>query len=208
MADIDIAEWERSFEEACDVMGALSEAGTWLRGPTTLMRVLKAHRSEVHHSRALGWLLDPLGTHQLGRRFLDGFLELVDADPAEFPAAHTDVRLEVYTFDRATQADGSIDIMLRGQQRSIVIENKWHAAETGDQLDRYWRGTGKAATYVYLTLEGERPRNAVESGEWWLPVSWRTQIWPLLDGLVANHPRGEDAPAAVVDYAQTLREAF
>lgn len=208
MEDVDVADWERSFELACVEMDALIEAGTWLRGPTTLMRVLKAHRSEVHHSRALGWLLDPLGTHQLGRRFLDGFLKLVGEDPQNFPAAQTTVTLEEYTFDRVTEADGSIDVVVHGPRRSVVIENKWDAAETGDQLDRYWRATGGKAAYAYLTKNGDRPLRAKESVNDWHLVSWKDDLSPLLSELVAAHPRGDAASRALLDYAETLREAF
>jgi hypothetical protein len=200
--------WYPAYDDAVGEMERLVERGTWLRGSTSLMRIVRAHRSELHHSRALGWLLDPLGTHRLGPRFLVSFLELANASSEGFAPARTVVTLEVPTHDPKTKRNGSIDVLVRCGTHQLVIENKWDASETNDQLDRYWRGTGGAGTYVYLTLDGASPQRPRDSEGVWVQVSWRSDVAPLLSALVANHPDGANAPVALHAYLETLQEVL
>lgn len=203
-----VESWIATYDEAFGRMAELIDTGSWVQGPESLMRVLGAHRSEVHHSRALAWLLDPYGTHRLGPRFLHGFLDLAGQPSASFAPAGTTVRLEVPTWDVVDRQAGSIDVTIECGPSLVVIENKWHAAETNNQLLRYWRGTGGRATYVFLTLDGAAPLQAGESTAAWKCLSWRGQVWPLLSELVAAHPEEDQAPLALQDYIESLREVF
>lgn len=84
---------------------------------------------ETDHSRLLGELLDPNGTHGQGRRFLNSFLTMLDVyEPLQ---GDWTVTIEA----------GRIDILIRRPDPAsvIIIENK--ANDAGDQkgqLYRYW----------------------------------------------------------------------
>ena len=84
---------------------------------------------ETDHSRLLGELLDPNGTHGQGRRFLDSFLTLLG------------VYEPLQDGWKVTIEAGRIDILIRRTEpRSvIIIENKANdAGDQGGQLYRYW----------------------------------------------------------------------
>lgn len=208
MTAIDTAAWRAAYDDAQQEMERLIDAGTWVRGPSSLMCVIKAHRSELHQSRALAWLLDPYGSHRLGPRFLQRFLALVGADPTAFPPANTTVSTEVPTYDARERRAGSIDIVIASPSGQVVIENKWHAGETGNQLDRYWRARGPEGTFVFLTIDGDPPVRVEEPSASWKLLSWKYQIAPLVDELTADHPAGASVPTALLDYRTTLLEAL
>lgn len=86
---------------------------------------------ETDHSRLLGTLLDPRGTHGQGRLFLNSFLRLVGiSDPEKDEWA---VTVEV----------GRVDLVIRRKNPNapsvVIVENKVNGAgDQSSQLYRYW----------------------------------------------------------------------
>lgn len=84
---------------------------------------------ETDHSKILGSLLDPRGSHGQNRLFLDSFLELLGMEAG---GGRWTVAVE----------SGRVDILLRRQDDPasvVIIENKAHRAQDQDgQLYRYW----------------------------------------------------------------------
>lgn len=84
---------------------------------------------ETDHSRILGELLNPDGSHGKGTLFLHSFLEAIEIDQ---PMAGT---------WRVTVEKGRIDILLRRDSPAsvVIIENKANSAiDQQQQLYRYW----------------------------------------------------------------------
>ena len=87
---------------------------------------------ETDHSKILGGLLDPHGTHGQGNLFLHSFLGILDIEP---PDGNWAVEIE------SGCGDGRVDILLHRQDPPsvVIIENKVHSAEDQEgQLYRYW----------------------------------------------------------------------
>jgi len=99
-----------------------------------LLEVFGISRKEKTHSRFLGWLLDPQGSHGLGTTFLDSFLRLAQGTcRCEFDADLSDVEVKL---ERGTDR-GVPDITVIGPNFLCIVENKLLAAEGRDQTRRY-----------------------------------------------------------------------
>lgn len=106
-----------------------------------LTAVLSIHDEVRLHSRFIGSLLDPKGTHGQGPLFLEAFLKAVfwvgtkPADPAHAGS------IDVWPFDvenaRVYIEHRHIDIYVTDRTRHIVIENKVNAADPSRQVERY-----------------------------------------------------------------------
>ena len=101
---------------------------------------------ETDHSRILGDLLNPLGTHAQGTLFLDSFLAMLGMEPGGKWHAVVET--------------GGVDILLRRETPAsvLIVENKAHNATDQDgQLYRYWF---HRIHTPYLDLCYDRPETA------------------------------------------------
>ena len=118
---------------------------------------------ETDHSKIIGELLDPHGSHGQQSLFLDSFLDLlgIESDGGRWTVAV-----------ESGGASGRVDILLRRDNPAsvVIIENKVHGAQDRDgQLYRYWfheiysrhphlryddAGTSKLFRVVYLPPGG------------------------------------------------------
>jgi len=83
---------------------------------------------ETDHSRILGDLLDPQGSHGQGMLFLDSFLKMLGIEPLGGQWT-------------VTVPSEQVDILLRRRNPAsvVIVENKVHNAQDQDgQLYRYW----------------------------------------------------------------------
>lgn len=119
------------------------------------------------HTRFLHNLLDPAGSHDCGRLFLDLFLNTLRERPGldhdDNPAALDAPRDEIaWTVEKEAFRGnvGQIDLLLERRGMGIAIENKIYAVEQREQLARYSRylrsGYGDSARVIYLTLDGKK----------------------------------------------------
>lgn len=136
-----------------------------------LFDALRVDRKENHHSRFLGYLLDPEGWHDQGPVFLVGLLAHLRDHHDLAPGTvdfWTDYRLQQtlaptaqVTVEKDTGGEGRIDLVIElGDGTVIAIENKVDAGEQEQQLARYWRwlkSLGKRGDrlLVFLTPNGD-----------------------------------------------------
>jgi len=131
--------------------------------------VLDRERREVTtHSRLLAELLNPKGSHGCSAVFLRLFFEALDVKEAFRSDAHSDAQMANFQVTaEAWIGDGSIDILIEGNGKCIVIENKIGADDQERQLGRYYdyavrkvggdENANERIVVVYLTLDGRAP---------------------------------------------------
>ncbi len=122
--------------------------------------LLGAHDEVRLHTRYLTHLLDPKGSHDCGRQFLDAFLEVVSLAENLNGQDCLCVRKEHYA-GKIDDKQSYIDIYLEFENAVVVIENKIYAEDQQEQLQRYAeyaKSKKKASVYIfYLTLHGHSP---------------------------------------------------
>ncbi|MBN1877757.1 MAG: PD-(D/E)XK nuclease family protein [Anaerolineae bacterium] len=116
-----------------------------------IFSILRSEDDEVNlHSRFLFELLNPQGTHGMGTRFLELFLEQVC--PIVFDLTEVSVQREYQNMDIFIANDA---------QQAIILENKIYAPDQPKQLLRYYKAVRKAGyrdvIVLYLTLYGDPP---------------------------------------------------
>lgn len=122
-----------------------------------LFHVLRLSRAETScHSRLLGELLDPKGSHGQAEAFLQDFLEVIGLP--EFPSSGASVDREFGIGPVTEVSGGRIDLLIRSKNRreQIAIENKIDAGLGEKQLERYAHYLGDQHL-VLLTLRNEVP---------------------------------------------------
>ena len=116
--------------------------------------LLNQNDEDCLHTRYLTHLLDPNGTHDCKRLFLNNFLDTVGLTGEGF-----DVCLVVVN-QHYTGGLGNIDIYIEFEKAILVIENKIEAGDQERQLERYYLYSNKKNKKVYLfylTLDGHNP---------------------------------------------------
>ncbi|MGS0724852.1 PDDEXK-like family protein [Shewanella sp. 0m-11] len=134
-----------------------------------IFSLLRRESDEVAlHSRFIGELLNPKGTHNQGGIFQRLLLQQLSESSQKFNGEFT---LEV---ERTLGERGRIDLLLIGKHDVIVIENKIYAQDQDKQLERYNLAMNdyfhdKKKHLYYLTLFGEEPSTtslgSLNSGE-------------------------------------------
>lgn len=135
-----------------------------------IFSILLKSNDEVNlHSKFIYELLNPQGSHQQGRLFLDLFLEQLGIEMDDTRAVE------------AFREKENLDILLQTSHDALIIENKVDTQDHSSQLSRYWesvksKGYEASNIYlIYLTLWGEKPlENAMQ--EKVLTISYRKEI--------------------------------
>lgn len=166
----------------------LIAAGLWTSGPSDLLSVLGRQRDELMHSRLLAWLMIPTNQHGLGRRFLTGFLdrlwpgeELLRSGPV---LAQTEVASSGPD-DTGAIREARADVVLRGDDVVVVIENKLDAGEQPEQCERlYWAWTSEPGDtrWVLLTPNGREPVTAKSEAA---VAAWRSMSYAHVRDVLA-----------------------
>ena len=95
-----------------------------------LFRVLRSESDEVRlHSRFLGDLLNPKGSHHHKSSFLKLFLQQFSEALSLDLKQNVLVDLEFH----------NIDILIRAGKTAIILENKIYAGDQEKQLSKYYR---------------------------------------------------------------------
>lgn len=118
-----------------------------------IFSVLQMESDEVKtHSRFLAELLNPKGSHGQKDVFLKKFVERFGIGTYDTIKTKVDVEFFIGQVTKCT--GGRIDILIRSEEKVIMIENKIYAIEQPNQLTRYrnYRPNGKL---FYLTLDGK-----------------------------------------------------
>lgn len=131
-----------------------------------IFQVLRIETKEVTtHSRMISDLLNPEGWHGMGSLFLELFLESVEMEkPATFDYVRCTTESNYGPIDAENLTGGSLDILLEGLGKPIVIENKIFAGDQENQLLRYYNQLNKDCDLFYLTLFGKEPSKESTGG--------------------------------------------
>jgi hypothetical protein len=192
--------WEAEFEALLDEETRLRREGRWLRGTSDLLGVIGRRRSELTHTAALAWLLDPIGAHGLGTEPLAGFLRVIgdevpDDDVLSWCRPAREVTIE------KTRADLIID----GPGLRIVVEVKVDAGEGEQQTERLVDHFDEdGARFVFLTRSKATPANAGQHLDRWCAIAW-ADVLAMLDSVRARCVPAERAIASVDAYLDSLR---
>jgi hypothetical protein len=110
------------------------EASAATASELNVFRLLKLVDLEMYHTRFLGDLLNPKGSHGQGKRFLKSFAEITcPATIQDFVSNADDI---VTSIEYGTYF-GRFDILIESNRFLIVIENKIGTTDAPDQLYRY-----------------------------------------------------------------------
>lgn len=126
-----------------------------------IFSVMRAEHDEVRtHSRIIGELLNPRGSHGQGSIFLKLFFRTIDPikDEVNFDFENAKVKVEEHIgfISEDYESGGYIDIVIKDNSNQIVIENKIYAQDQTKQLYRY-KNYYKDCFLLYLTLDGCEP---------------------------------------------------
>lgn len=202
----DVGRWAKTLAKMQNEQRALRAAGLWVGGPTDLLSAVGQARSELVHSAAIAWLLDPAMHHGLGTRMLVHLLKRCFKDDQFADLTQASVYTEV------TRGAARVDILVQAEGITLVIENKVDAPEGIDQCDAYFRlfGNDPGARFVFLSPDGRRPQSATGlAAEAFRPLGYR-EIMADLNAVLActeHSPHGLGR-AAAEQYLLTLRRQF
>lgn len=159
-----------------------------------IFSVLRLETKEVRlHSAFLAELLNPKGSHGLGKQFLELFLNMVVRKNKEnfyFEIENAKVHVEYYIgiISEDKKSGGRIDLLIEdGKGNAIIIENKINAGDQEYQLLRYnnfakdkYKSNYKV---LYLTKDGgEASEYSTDKENFkYQCISYRNNILPWLE---------------------------
>jgi hypothetical protein len=179
-----------------------------LKAPN-IFSILGVSRTEIRHSNFLGWLLDPNGSHGLGKLFLNRFLRDVAARSERKDL--DEIRVEELNYDdvEIRREWRHIDLLVIFQDLVVCIENKVDSSDHSDQLNTYADVVkasfpGHHRVFVYLTPDGDRPND--EARVPYALCSYR-DIIVFIDRVLSVHgaSMNEAAFRYIKDYSVTLK---
>lgn len=153
-----------------------------------IFEILGEKYSELAHSAFISNLLNPKGSHALGaeplRLFLNniGLTGWIDKD-----INNAEVNIEVAVNGETDDEWGRMDIMIKTNEKIIIIENKIYAGDQPMQLKRYKtyaeRHFGQKHTLLYLTLDGhpasDLSASNLQEGRDYFAISYKKDILNL-----------------------------
>lgn len=167
----------------------LIDAGLWVSGPSDMLSVLGRQRDELMHSRLLAWLMVPTNRHGLGRRFLTGFLDRLWPGEGLLRTGQVVVDTEVTNSgpdEAGSTREARADVVIRGQDLTLVIENKLDAGEGHEQCERlYWAWTSEPGEtrWVFLSPSGRTPVTTTSPAA---AAAWRSMSYAQVRDVLAG----------------------
>lgn len=126
-----------------------------------IFKIIGLTSDEVRvHSKFIGNLLNPKGSHGQGYLFLKKFIELNAIENFNYKTATLHIEKDIGKV--CGEYGGRIDILLEDiNSKTIIIENKIYAKDSPNQLKRYHNYSKD--NILYLTLYGSKP--SIESSK-------------------------------------------
>ena len=166
-----------------------------------VFNILGLQASEVRlHSALIAELLNPIGGHGLGDKFMEAFLDTINNHYKEpfcldTKSANVIVEHVIGAISEDGESGGRIDIIIRDNLgQTIIIENKIYAEDQYRQMSRYnkyakdeLKLTEKHVKLLYLTLDGDAPTEISLGKEKFVfsCISYREDILNWLDKCLA-----------------------
>jgi hypothetical protein len=203
-----MANWRPAMLEMRREHDRLVSDGLWLTGPSDFLEIIGLARDENTHSKMLAWLLKPTNRHGLGCALVRRLLEHCTGHPAPAHLAVRNVKFSQWRNGREA------DLVVWGEDFTLVIENKVGADEQPDQCDDLYRHfkMERAPLFLFLTPDGRQPDTATTPQA---QRAFRTLSWPQIRAMIATahteslpESRAAEALDVVENYLRTLREQF
>ncbi len=203
-----LTDWNEAMSEMRCQHDRLVSAGLWVTGPSDFLDIIGLARDENTHSRMLKWLLTPTARHGLGCGLVKGLVEHLTGEPVPAPMAVSRVDFSHWRNEREA------DLVVWGQNFTLIVENKVDASEQPDQCDDLYENYKSeiAPLFLFLTPDGRWPLTATtpEARGTFKAISWpevRTMLEAALD---KSRPATgvADAVDVVSNYLRTLKEQF
>lgn len=177
-----------------------------------IFEILGVSRTEIRHSNFLSWLLDPNGTHGLGKIFLIKFLR--DLAISDIAKGLDEFKIEELNFNNVELRREwmKIDLLIIFDTVVICIENKIDSKDHSEQLSKYRKivdGTFDSnifnKVFVYLSPSGEEPNESSEK-EFYVPYSYETII-DQIDSVLKIHGNSMNTIVNqyIFDYVTTIK---
>ncbi len=203
-----LADWNEAMTGMRHQHDCLVSNGSWVTGPSDFLAVIGLARDENTHSRMLEWLLRPTARHGLGCGLVRRLVQRCTGESASVPVA---VKKVVFSYWRNGR---EADLVVWGQNFTLIIENKVDASEQPDQCDDLYENFKNeiAPLFLFLTPDGGPPFTATtpEARRAFTALSW-PEVSAMLEAAL-NESRPATAVADAVDvvrnYLRTLREQF
>ena len=203
-----LADWRGAMSEMRRQHDRLVSDGQWVTGPADFLDLVGLARNENTHSRMLKWLLNPTGRHGLGCALVGRLVEHCTVNPAPAFLAVREVTFSQWRNDREA------DLVVWGEDFTLVIENKVDAPEQPRQCDDLYANfkNENAPLFLFLTPDGRKPRTATAPCA---QRAFRTLSWPDVRAMIET-ALDESVPASraagavdiVGNYLRTLKEQF
>ena len=203
-----LADWTEAMSEMRCQHDRLVSKGLWVTGPSDFLAIIDLARDENTHSRMLAWLLKPTGRHGLGCGLVKRFVEHCTGEPMPANMAVDKVEFSYWRNNREA------DLVVWGQDFTLIIENKVEAEEQPKQCDDLYENfkTEVAPLFLFLTPDGRRPFTATtpEAQRAFKTLSWPEVRTMLEAALNESRPATgvADAVDVVRNYLRTLEEQF
>ena len=203
-----LAGWREAMSEMRGQQDGLVSDGLWVTGPSDFLDIIGLARHENTHSLMLEWLLKPTGRHGLGCGLVRRLVERGTGEPVSGPVTVRRVAFSVWRNDREA------DLVVWGQNFTLIIENKVDAPEQPDQCDDLYHNfkNENAPLFLFLTPDGRKPLTATtpDTQRAFQALSWpevRAMLETALDE--SRPPAGIASAVDVVrNYLRTLKEQF
>ncbi len=203
-----LADWNEAMSEMRFQQDHLVSDALWVSGPSDFLGIIGRARDENTHSRMLEWLLRPTARHGLGCGLVRRLVEHCTGEPASAPVAVRKVAFSVWRNGREA------DLVVWGQDFTLIIENKVDAPEQDEQCDDLYKNFKDeiAPLFLFLTPNGCQPFTATtpKAQRAFKALSW-PEVRAMLEA-VLNESRPATSAADAVDvvgnYLRTLKEQF
>ena len=193
-----LADWHRAMSEMRRQHDRLVSHGQWVTGPSDVLDIVGLARNENTHSRMLPWLLNPTGRHGLGCALVRRLVEHCTARLVLPPLPVREVTFSQWRNDREA------DLVVRGDDFTLVIENKVDAPEQPRQCDDLYSNfrNEKAPLFLFLTPDGREPRTATTPGA---QRSFRTLSWPVVRAMIETALEESLPASGAADAVEVVR---
>lgn len=175
-----------------------------------IFSILNLNRQEIRHSAMLAWLFNPQANHNLGTAPLKTLLLQLPEEHHPNTLMHIS-NLNPTEIEVSTESDtetGRIDILIKGKDFIIGIENKIDTTDTPGQLAKYVQYIRQQFADIphryllYLTPEGSPPQNLVNDV---IQLSY-TDIDELIKHLLISIPQmSSPVHALLLQYQQLIQ---
>lgn len=155
-----------------------------------IFEILGEKYSELAHSAFIADIINPKGSHALGSAPLQFFLNNIGVIKwSERDIDNADVSIEVSANGETDDEWGRMDIVIKSNDKVIIIENKIYAGDQPKQLRRYKtyaeQHFPQNHTLLYLTLDGhvasDLSTDGLEEGKDYFAISYKKDIMNLVD---------------------------